>query len=548
MNNLDTYISIIAGAELKWNPNGNLIATYMDIHNHQATCEIPKETLESIKELGMTSVKQEQPQLNTALKNIETKEKPFNILRDMILQNVKLKFDRNDKTIKAGSHIIPMKILSPMLQQKSDKNSPVGIVQQAIKKAIKEGTKTTPTQTPASVSQPPSKQPRSSISKNNSALSQDRGKARRTSPQQKKFSLPTIDSEAIVKGVAILIGVFGGMYIFNMIREDAAEQQAREKQLQEEATKSAERVVDQEITRSKANAIAEIREIQKNLQGDKALELILQEKIDTLRQGQPLYFPSNPAFIDPPPVITNNIEIPDQSQRCLSSLVESRLTAESEEIVQTTGRSISGTIQRHSSVSITEPADATVQSNDFFRTNKPKEGGVSANTSFLADTTTKDADYKEYYESQGIHTENDLTFQEGDFHRVIIPVTGSNLCREDTNLKSKETEDTRKEREDTRIVPLRYNLETRKRILILGTPNTDGNQNFDIVREIANTTKAKITLTEDIIRRNGASLPNYRLALVCPASQTTQAILSGTTPEDIIRMCISLMEIRTPTK
>ena len=44
MNNLDTYISIIAGAELKWNPNGNLIATYMDIHNHQATCEIPKET------------------------------------------------------------------------------------------------------------------------------------------------------------------------------------------------------------------------------------------------------------------------------------------------------------------------------------------------------------------------------------------------------------------------------------------------------------------------------------------------------------------------
>jgi hypothetical protein len=153
----------------------------------------------------------------------------------------------------------------------------------------------------------------------------------------------------------------------------------------------------------------------------------------------------------------------------------------------------------------------------------------------------KDADYKEYYEKQGIHTENNLTFQEGDFHRVIIPVTGSNLCREDTDLKSEE-------RKDTRIVPLRYNLETRKRILILGTPNTEGNQNFDIVGEIANTTKAKITLTEDIIRRNGASLPNYRLALVCPASQTTQAILSGTTPEDIIRMCISLMEIRTPTK
>jgi hypothetical protein len=542
MNNLDTYISIIAGAELKWNPNGNLIATYMGIHNHQATCEIPKETLESIKKLGMTSAKQEQPQLNTALKNIETKEKPFNILRDMILQNVKLKFDRNDKTIKAGSHIIPMKILSPMLQQKSDKNSPVGIVQQAIKKAIKEGTKTTPTQTPASVSQPPSKQPRSSISTNNSELSQDRGKARRTSPQQKKFSLPPINSETIVIGVAILIGVFGGMYLFNIIREDAAEQQAREKQLQEEATKSAERVVYQQITRSKANAIEEIREIQKNPQGEEALELRLQQKIDTLRQGQPLYFPSNTAFIDPPPVITNNIKIPDQSQRCLLSLVQRPLTAEPGEIVQTTGRSISGTIQDRSSVSITKPADATVQSNDFFRTNKPKEGGLSANTSFLAKTTTEDADYKKHYEKQGIHTENDLTFQEGDFYQAIIPVTGSNLCREDTDLTSEE-------RKDTRIVPLRYNLETHKRILILGTPNTKGNQNFDIVGKIANTTEAKTELTKNIIRRNGAlSLSNYRLALVCPAPQTTQAILSGTTPEAIIQMCTSLIEFRTPTK
>ncbi|MFN9322822.1 MAG: hypothetical protein ACK59C_03465 [Holosporales bacterium] len=544
MNNLDTYISIIAGAELKWNPNGNLIATYMDIHNHQATCEIPKETLESIKKLGMTSAKQEQPQLNTALKNIETKEKPFNILRDMILQNVKLKFDRNDKTIKAGSHIIPMKILSPMLQQKSDKNSPVGIVQQAIQQAIRqaieEGTKTTTTQTPASVSQPPSMQPHSSIPTNNSALFQDRGKTRRTSREQKKISLPPINSETIVTGVAILIGVFGGMYLLNMIREDAAEQQAREKQLQEEATKSAERVVDQQITRSKANAIAEIREIQKNPQGEKALELILQQKIDTLRQGQPLYFPSNTAFIDPPPVITNNIEIPDQSQRCLSSLVQSPLTAKPGEIVQTTGRSISGTIQGHSSVSITVPADATVQSNAFFRTNKPKKGGLSANASFLADTTMEDSDYKEHYEKQGIYTKNDLTFQEGNFHKAIIPVTGSNLCREDTDLTSEE-------REDTRIVPLRYNLETHKRILILGTPNTNGNQNFDIVGEIANTTKAKTKLTEDIIRHNGV-LSNYGLALVCPASQTTQAILSGTTPEAIIQMCTSFMEIRTPTK
>lgn len=523
-SDLYNYIAIINAAQLTWTPDGALQAIYTSVNNNPASVIVPKETLENIKKLGMTPEKEKNKDLGQALQKIATKEKPFNVLQDMLNQEQSLTYDRNTQKLLIGCFNIPLKQLKGLRAQKATDNSPLHNIQTAITNAINTTNKTP-------ISQPqvlPSHNPNP---KNPSQKSQKKNTAK------KSFSLRLPEIDPAIAGIVTIavIGIGGQLaYLIPMWQKQDAERQARQKEFQKTATTLAQRTVNHELQKAQSRAIQELQEIQKNPQGEKALVLRLQDKIDKTRQRETPYYP-NSNFFDPKPFITNTVVIPDGTERCLNGLVRDPLGSKLGQIMRITGRSTYGAVIYGQLPDLEAEATFTLRSNEFFRKEPPEGTSLEQNTSFLRDTSMEDADYTEHYKKQGISTDDDLNFKKGNFFQVVTPYLGSEKCEKTATTEAEE---------GARIITLLYNLETGERFVVLG--NQD---HHDMKQIISNPTQAKEDLAIHLANQGIESdlqreVDGFALGLVCPASQTTNAALSGKSAEEIIKQCTELMILK----
>lgn len=528
-SDLYNYIAIINAAQLTWTPDGALQAIYTNVNNNQASVIVPKETLKDIKILGMTPEKDKNEDLRQALQKIATKEKPFNVLQDMLNQKQSLTYDRNTQQLLIGFFKIPLKELKELRAQKATDNSPLHKIQTAITNAI-DTTNKTP------ISQPqvlPSHDPNP---KNPSQKSQKKNTAKKSFSRRP----PKIDTEILVAMSMAVIVIGGGFaHLIPMWQKQDAERQARQEKFQETATKLAQSTVNKELQQAQDRAIEELLKIQRNPQGEGALELRLQEKIETTRQREnpyKYYYP-NSDFFDPQPFITNTVVIPDGTKRCLNDLVHPKpgqiqLHPKPGQIMQITGRSVHGALIYGQLSDLEDEATLTLRSNQFFRTKPPKDTSLEKNTSFLTDTSMEDADYTEHYKKQGISTDDNLNFKKGNFFQVVTPYLGSEKCEKTATTEAEE---------GARIITLLYNLETGERFVVLG--NQD---HHDMKQIISNPTQAKQDLATHLANQVIESdlqkeVDEFALGLVCSASQTTKAVLYGQSVEEIIKQCPALM-------